>query len=152
MTSDRFLRIAVCTLAPPFLGGFATAIVTLSDEFNHGRFGLTSLVAFFFIWLPIYSFYAYILMGIQSAVYAFLIDLWVRRLNPGDSVRSHLAFVGYSTLLGGLAGATADWVVAHQWRPIPAFIYIGLGAGLVTGAIVSRWFVERRDATAPASF
>lgn len=89
-------------------------------------------------------------MGVQSAVYAFLIDLWLRRWNPKNSVRAYLTFVGFSILLGGLAGATPPWLwgESHQWRPIPFFVFTGLGIGLFMGIAVSRWLVERAVATA----
>jgi hypothetical protein len=145
MKSERFLRIAVCTLAPPALGALATMIATLIDDYKHGHLHSGAIPI-----LSIIFFYGYILMGVQSAVYAFLIDLWLRRWNPKNSVRAYLTFVGFSILLGGLAGATPPWLwgESHQWRPIPFFVFTGLGIGLFMGIAVSRWLVERAVATA----
>jgi hypothetical protein len=88
------------------------------------------------------------LMGVQSAIYAFLIDLWLHRWNPQNGVGTYLTFVGFSMLLGGLAGATTPWRWGmHIRQPIPFFVFAGLGVGLFMGVVVSRWLVEKVPAT-----
>ena len=118
--------------------------VTLIDDYNHGRLDAGAVL----ILSIVFPFYGYMLMGVQSAVYAFLIDLWLRRWNPKNGVGTYLAFVGFSTLLGGLAGTTEPsfWGM-HLRRPAPFLVIAGLGIGLFMGVVVSRWLVEKMPVT-----
>jgi hypothetical protein len=111
-------RIAVEVLGPAFVGTVLLFIL------NHEEFTHTSGITFrIFLY---YLAFAYAFAIVPSPVYAFLMEIWLRR-----NVRNRLGTVSPSSLLGAAAGCA---IMLASEAPV---VWIGTLVGLILGAILS---------------
>ena len=132
------IRVILCAFLPPILGTYAAFIPSFIDEARHGQLKWLA-----FLLIPMFaSVYGYLVMGFQSAVYALLIEIWLRRSNPKQGAGALSAFIGFSALLGGIAGGSYLLWNSPPGRLFFPFLCLGVGVGLLMGVIVSLWLVE----------
>lgn len=134
------LRVILCAFLPPILGTYAAFIPSFIDEARHGQLKWLAVLL-----IPMFaSIYGYLVMGFQSAGYALLIEIWLRRSNPKQGAGALSAFIGFSAFLGGIAGGSYLLWNSPPSRLFLPFLGLGVGIGLFMGVIVSLWLVDPR--------
>lgn len=138
----RWKRSMMLALAPPGLGAVLLFVAVLISEMAVGRWRMEwAFIGSLFSYLGIYLFFAYLIAGAPSLLYAAVMEWrFARGLNP----RSWRA-VWLSTGLGGAAGLGMIGAMLAISRPTTGFtewwifgIFAGLGVvvGFVVGACV----------------
>ena len=128
-------RLCVGTLAPAPLGALVLAFLNAIDEFGRHRFDIQAVLGMLLFWIAI-SAYAYLFAGVQSVLYAVLMEYVI---NP--RFRSDAAAIVSSAFLGALAAA-AMTLFSPQWKigSVGAMIVLGVIVGATVGYILRRMY------------
>jgi hypothetical protein len=122
---SRHLKLLIAFISPPILGSFILVGYDVLLRINEGRFGTGDLLEQLET-MPITIFFAFLLVGLQSMIYAILMEFLITPYVPKTCW-----FIVSSCLLGSCSGLTLLFLLPAE--AAPQIIFTGATVGIIVG-------------------